>query len=438
MDEGREAVGRSTLGSSIEKAEGIVEESPDSRWADDAWRLIARARLLRLEWNEAAEASRSLMRYAQTGKDSAEAAGYLGSAELNLGNPAFADSLLSVALAEERDEDRRAQFLHGRARARAQLGHLDEANEDLLLVSALRPDWITPRIDRVGLLVDDGRAAEAGIELAALLQLDLTGREQEAVLETAERVAERSPETALVGLADLESSGFEREVRGLLVKLRGDLRLARGDNEGARSDYEQAASLAGTTRAGIDAGLTAAQIQLRGASSLEEIVEAESLLADLELRPAGRRPDIMRLRDTLIRMEYWVTAGGLGYVIAAETARDQLEAPEFARRLFLRYADEEPDALWAAKAILAALELSDLDSAPQGDEEYGGAGGEELRRRLREDYSDSPYVLAVLGEPATDGLTYEEVELMLLRQLDRLESLAGTEVRAVRSGAERQ
>ena len=61
-----------------------------------------------------------------------------------------------------------------------------------------------------------------------------------------------------------------------------------------------------------------------------------------------------------------------------------------------------------------------------------------MRRRLREDYSDSPYVLAVLGEPATDGLTYEEVELTLQRQQDRLESLAGNEVRAVRSGVERQ
>jgi hypothetical protein len=132
-----------------------------------------------------------------------------------------------------------------------------------------------------------------------------------------------------------------------------------------------------------------------------------------------------------VRLEYWASLGGLAYVLAGETARDELKAPRLARSLFLRYAEEEPESVWAPKALLAALEAGDLDSAPPA--EGLDPDPEELRRRLRESYRDSPYVQAVLGERASDGLTYEELELGLRRQLARLQTLADEEVTARRA-----
>ena len=113
---GRTGSGQSALGSAVEKAERIVERNPGSRWADDALRLIVRSRILREEWAEAAEAARRLADYARTRQDSVEIAGFLGVAELNLGDAQKADSLLSIALAEESDEDRRVELLWYRAR----------------------------------------------------------------------------------------------------------------------------------------------------------------------------------------------------------------------------------------------------------------------------------------------------------------------------------
>lgn len=72
---------------------------------------------------------------------------------------------------------------------------------------------------------------------------------------------------------------------------------------------------------------------------------------------------------------------------AAEVARDTLRAPALAGRLFLDYAARRPESLFAPKAIVAALPLL----PGQGDS---------LRALLRERYGQSPYALALQGEPS--------------------------------------
>jgi tetratricopeptide (TPR) repeat protein len=433
IEEGRESSGLSALAASIEKAEKVVIDNPDSRWADDAWRLIVRARLLREEWEEALEAGRNLERYAATGPDSAEVAGYLGMAQLHLGDPAAADTLLSRALTAEQDDAKRAELLHSRGLARSRLGHLEAADADLLLVTGMRPDWVEPRIDRLSLLVDAGRTAEAADELASILRLGLTEAEERAMLATVRDVAETSPETILAGLAAVESSSLKRENLALLLNLRAELRAARAEFEPARLDYELASRTAPGSRAGVDAGLTAARLRASGAADLREIQAAREELERISQQPAGRRADVMRLRDNLYRVEFWVRLEGLGYVAAAELARDELQAPALARSLFLRYAESEPESIWAPKAILAALELGGLNSGPPPDSAHAATSEADWRRRLREDYRDSPYVVAVLGERPSDGFTYEELEQQLRSQLDRLETLAASDLRVRRS-----
>lgn len=427
IEAGRAGSGRSALGSAVEKAERIVERNPDSRWADDALRLIVRARILREEWPEAAEAARKLAGYAKTRQDSVEIAGFLGVAELNLGNAPQADSLLSIALAEESDEERRVQLLWYRARARADQGLIQAADDDFRRVTQARPTWVAPRIGRVRLLVDSGRLEEAALELSTLLSLAFEDREEQDVITVVEYVAERSPETAVTALAGVDSSTFEPGNRANLIKLRGDLRLSLGDQSQARNDYWLAVSIAPASRSAAEAQLALVVLQLRNIGTIAEFDSLGAALEEVAQQGGGRRSFAVRdLSELFIKVEFWISHGGLGYLLAAETARDDLYAPRLARTLYLQYADSMPDALWAPKAVLAALYLTNVDSARASD--MGGPTAQELRRRLEEDYRDSPYVQALLGGEG-GRFSYEDLELGLRRQLERLERLADQEVR---------
>ncbi len=139
-------------------------------------------------------------------------------------------------------------------------------------------------------------------------------------------------------------------------------------------------------------------------------------------------------------MIFWVEHGNLGYLLAAEAARDELGATALARKLFVRYADEQSSAPWAPKALLAAIALGDPESpGPPGSDGEGARGPdtEELRRRLREQYPDSPYLGAVTSDRPEGRFTYEELEKGLKRQLERLRELAGERLRERRSGRSR-
>jgi hypothetical protein len=374
VEEGRRSSGLSSLETSIEKAERIVAQNPDSRWADDALRLIIRARLLREEWRQAAEASQTLFQYARS------------------------------------------------------------ARADLEEVTGLRPEWVRPRLERVGLLIDNQREDETAFALATLWELRVGERDEAEVIKTVGYVAARSPETALLALSNVEQANLLRASRAQLLKLRGDLYLLRGAIEKARSDYGMVTALAGDLRVGAEAQLAVVRLDLAEISTVEEFRAIVASLERIGRQPAGQRSsEVRRLLDAFIRMEYWIDAGDLGYLLAAETARDQLAAPQLARYLFLQFVENEPQSLWAPKAILAVLDLDDLDSDRRSKQDGGeDSGPEQLRRRLHEDYRDSPYVRAVLGERPEGPYTYEELEKGLRRQLDQLTRLANDDVRARR------
>jgi len=434
IEQGRDTNGRMFLDESIEKAERIVEDKPNSRWADDALRLIVRARILREEWPQAAEASAQLVGYAKSYKDSVEAFGYLGAAEANLGRPARADSLLTAALSEEKNDKRRAALLAYRGQARTELGDFEGADADLGEVSRLRPKWVPPRMQHVRLLADNGRGAAAASEYATLLTLEFTDLQERRVMDLADYLGERDPRAGIDGLADVTSSTLLPNNQARLVKLRGDLWIEVGDGEAGRADYQLTDSLYPGTRAAAEAQLALVKLDLVRASTIEDFDTLKAMLDRVMSQPSGRRITEARdLNDQFIRMEYWLTAGGPGYLLAAETARDELAVPLLARHMLLAYVDAEPEALWAPKAILAATDITGLDSAGA---QAGSADptNEELRRRLLEDYRDSAYVRALAGEEGGQ-FTFEELEQSLKQQLDRLNSLANQEVRDRNSAA---
>ncbi len=436
IERGRTASGQVILAESIEKAERIVESKPNSRWADDAVRLIARARILREEWSQAAEAGNQLLGYAKSYKDSAEALGYLGAAEANLGQSARADSLLTVAISAETDKKRRAALLAFRGQARAGLGDVQGADEDLTEVTQLRPRWVAPRMQHTRLLVDNGRGAAAAEVYASLLTLEFSEREERQVVDLADYLGETDPQAGVDGLSAVTSSTLLTNNRAELLKLRGDLWIEIGNGEAGRADYQLTDSLYPETRAAAEAQLALVTMNLVRASTIEDFYGLQASINRVMSHPSGRRiPEARILNDQIIRLDYWLTAGGPGYLLAAETARDELGAPVLARQMLVAYADAEPESLWVPKAILAAMDIAELDFA--GTEEPPGPSNEELRRRLLEDYRDSAYVQALFGEEGGQ-YTFEELEENLKQQLDRLNSLANQEVRDRNSAATQQ
>jgi hypothetical protein len=435
IEDGRESSGRVTLGAAIEKAERIVQNKPNSRWADDALRLVVRARYLREEWPELAEASRQLLGYARSARDTAHALGYIGQAELNLGNAAAADSLITVALEEEREPARRADLLADRGRARGVMGQTAAADADFQAVSALRPQWATPRIDRVRMLLGAGQYEKAAVEFGVLLTLTFSDREERAVIELAQYAAAVDPPTAVKALAAVESSSLLPNNKAELMKLRADTELVLGHYDKARADLYLTTAMAQDSRAAAEAQATLIGLELRDIASLAGYDSLMSRIENLAAQPAGRRSEEVRtLHENMVKVDYWIASGALGLMAAAEAARDLLRAPRLARRLFLMYADAQPGALWAPKAILAALYLTPLDSTAQATADASEPTAQELRQRLLDDYEDSAYVQAYFGG---DGgrFTFEELEQGLRQQLERLNTLAEREVRARRSGS---
>ncbi len=399
--------------------------------------MIVRARLLREEWPEARDAAESLLRYASSQRDSTEVAGYLGSAEFNLGNYARADSLITHALPVVTEEGRRADLLLYRGQARAELGRFEEADEDLRAVSSLRPDWAAVHVARARLLASLGRGSEAAGELQRLLELNLDLVAQRSVLQTVEALAELDPASTIEGLDGVDRSQLSNENKARLAKLRGDLHLKLGQEEEARADYRLAGDLAPMSTAASDGEFVIVRLDLARVSTLEEFEALTTRVERLASQAAGmRNPELLRLNETLVKVAFWIDQGRLGLLLAAETARDELKLEAFARRLFLRYADSEPDDPWIPKAILAALALTPVDSSAANG---GGLepSREQLQRRLVEDHRNSAYVQALIGGEDEPEFSYEELEQGLRRQLQRLKALADQEVRNRQRGVAR-
>ncbi len=437
IEDGFESRGRATLRQSIEKAERVVQSNPESRWADDALTLVVRARLLREEWPEAADASRRLFAYARTDRDSARVAGYLGIAEFKLGHPALADSLLTVGLSVEENDEARARLLANRAQSRERLGHIEEADEDFRAASELRSRWVDPRLERARMLVDNDRGSEAALELSNVLNMGVRGVEEDEVMEAVEYLVLGDPSAASGALAAVESSELSFPNRATLVRWRGDIRLAEGQPEKARADYELSIRLAPQSRNIVASHLSLVGLDLRVVSTIDELGSVMVRIDEASALPPGPGSvEINDLRNAADRIVYWVDLGNLGYLAAAEAARDRLEARQLARRLFLEYAQVQPEALWAAKAILAALDLTGVDSARQGEMKPEVSSREALRQRLLDDYSHSAYVQVFVGGSGAE-FTYEELEAGLRRQLQRLDVLADQAVRGARAPTNR-
>ena len=387
----------------IDRAAASYRNHPESRWADDALLLIARARWELGEYAAARAAAEELLLRSDDQDKRAAAHAYAGAGALRADDPAAALHLDSAVAHASGD------FLPLALLARARLRFANASSDawtdleraaahDGVFASEARLEAATRAVSaadtlrtRVAFdnLFDDAQAARWRDSIAILIDA------------TAGTAGAAFAWSATSAADDAAWPGDERDV----LRLRRVAMLAAaGDTAGA---IEQALDLAGRTST-LTAGqarTTAARLRLATSASMEEVLEVRTILL-----PAIDDAEARTLLGTIAAVEVLLerAAGGqpLALFAAGEIARDALRAATFARSLFLAYADVVPDAIWAPKAVLAAAAI------PGASKE-----GQNLTARF-EAQRDNVYVKAILDR--ADPAAFQSAEERLARSLAAL------------------
>lgn len=356
---GEQAFARQKYQESIEKAAKSLRIDGAGRWADDALYLIGRAHFERGDW-PAAQAA--LTRSLEMTGDAALAAGvraYLGAVDVAAGRLEAGLARLDSALAALPAGDLRARTYVWRARAHFAAGGGVAGWQDLDRAAREASPELAVQVNLERLA--RGIEAQDTARAAAAAALILGRSEGEPWADSLRRVVRRAalewgPGPALRLLARLEAAPWSGTARDQLLLDRARVAAELGDTTRAVADAEQVASM-GVGRLADDARVLLARMRLAGVEGVNELGEVRGLLL-----PAIGSAEARTLLEAMKRLGLLVERGGaagqgVALFAAAELARDTLGSPHLARRLFLAYADAEPEAPWAGKALLAALEL---------------------------------------------------------------------------------
>jgi hypothetical protein len=390
--DGRTFEANNLWGQVITRAESLVARHPDSKYVDEALVLKGVA-LSRLNQCEAAVAP--LGRVSLLPPDAEvveEAALALGRCQLQLGDPAVAETMFARVV-ESKDPQRRRDARLLRARALRVGGRHQEA------VAAL--DGLNdPRAANERLLA----LAGAGKRKAALALADslLATQDTTAQWDTvAVAVGREDPVTASALVDRLQSRPGTAPLTRARLLLDDGVRLASVDPARSEARLRQVSAVDSAGDAGERARLQLTLLRLARATSISELAP---LAKELDARIARRgtvSSEAGQLREAVTRIlaaNDSATAGAgqadLRLFLAAETARDSLAAPVLAASLFRAIVETTPDSPYAPKAILAGKALDPV-------------WGESAVLLLEERYATSPYVAILRGE---EPYGYRELE----------------------------
>jgi tetratricopeptide (TPR) repeat protein len=400
---GRDSLARADYEEVVAKAAKAFRMEPQGEWADDALLLMGRAYLRVGDLRAARAALEQAERITDDDQVRLGAKLYLGASYVEAEDFPTAITLLDEALAGLRPGHVRAEGHLWRARALLEHGEQEAGWWDLdQAASGSGAVRVAAAMERIvwGVRYDDRHRAEEGMN--RLLALPGAGQRPDSVVALVQLSAERwGPSAAVQILAGADTARWSQGARGRVRLARARLMREAGDTADARAGVERVAD--GIGEAAVDARLDLAHWSLARARDLVDVRDAEAVLL-----PAEDAPEASELIAALREFDDLAEVGlsdPLGWFAAAEVARERLGAPMLARGLYLAYADEVPDDPWAAKALLAALDVTTDD------------GGRAWLRGRLEGRSTSPYVLAARGEPAP-GL--EPLEEELSRRLQEM------------------
>ena len=393
--DGRPFEASNLWGQVIVRAESVAVRHPHSKYAAQATVLRGLA-MSRLGQCATAVEPLSQANLLPPGDLAEEATLALGRCRMETGDAASAD-LAFRELIDSKDPvvHAEAQFQH--ARALRMTGNYDEA------AALLRDDKTARANDELLLaLAGAGRDSAADSLTTALLASGDTTRKWDSLV----TIVGRENPTSAGRLVDRLSGQPGVAPQVLSRRLYEDgLRLEAIDSARAVARFKEAARSGPVTEGGARASLRLIRRDIAGASAVEALAPAADTLRVLLSKRTVTSPEVADLLAAITRVRVAADSGGASFpqgdlrlFLAAELARDTLEAPRVSGSLFRRIVVEWPTSPYAPKALLAAemIDSTWADSA---------------QALLAERYTDSPYLAAVRGE-STDG--YRALEDSLL------------------------
>ncbi len=400
---GRDSLAAGRYQDVIRKAARGFRSEPEGPWADDALLLVGRAHLRLGELRAGRAALRDVVDRAEEPEVRLAALLYLGGSLIESGELEAGVAMLNDAIRDLRSESMRAEGHLLRGGARMVLGQVDGGWGDLDRAAALHQSVrLSAALEKTRWAVILGDTARAREGMSRVLSYREGGELPDTVVWLASQAAARwSADHAARLLEGIDSAGWNRAGRARLRLARADLLIAAGDTVAAREDVEVVAGGRGPI-----AALARLRVARERLSAALNVSDAQAVTA--WLLPAEDHPEVAQLLTDIETMATLTDLGlsePMAWFAAAEVARDRLAAPSLAQGLFVTYADAESNEPWAAKALLAALDVT----PGEGERAW-------LRSRL-EGRADNPYVLAARGEPSPGIEALEEELARLLQEI---------------------
>ena len=343
----------------IDKAARSYRSDESGRWADDALYIMGRAYFHSGDW---ARSQAALERLLATSSDSSLHAGarvYLGGVALATGRRDLGLRLLDDALEEVPDAMLRAEAHLWRARAAFDAGRAREGWTGLDRSEDVSRELSVPvALERLVRGLDSDHFEQARAGATTVLEQAAGEVWADTVLAAVERASVLwGAGSAAAMFAAAERSGWTPAARNRVRLERARLLARSGDSVAAG---EMAGEVArGDDRTAREARIALARWRLSSVDRLEELEEVRAILL-----PAIALSEALRLIGYIEHVGLFVERAAmagdhLALFAGAELARDSLGSPRLARQLFTVYADRDRGSAWEAKALMAALDLTD-------------------------------------------------------------------------------
>lgn len=390
--DGRTFEANNLWGQVATKAESVVVRHPTSKYAQEAGVLrgVALARLGQCDQALGALGRVPLDRKPDDLTEDALLA--TGRCQLALGNIPASEAAFSQLL-DSKDRDRRAEAHFQHARLLRQSGRYQEALRALEGITDPRADS-----ERILALAGAARLPQALALADSLIASRDTTRPWDSLVVLMGQQSPAAASRLVDRMRPLPVRSPEIQARRLLED---GIRLAYIDTARAAGRFREALSIGGKTDAAGRASLQLILLDLRHARRVEElppVIEALKRVSDhfetVAYQSTSLGATVGGIHAAATSVTWETPRGDLRLFLAAESARDSLQAPGLAQGLFRRILDDYPNSSYAAKVVLAVQQLDSTwaDSA---------------RGLLEGPYLDSPYLAVIRGESSEE---YRQLE----------------------------
>lgn len=380
--EGRNFDANTLWGQVTVKAETVIARHPDSKYAPEAYALMGRAHARLGNCTRARPALESALASPLDSAVALETELWLARCHADLGRHHDAIVRFERVIAAGDPAHQRAARA-GLVRSLRATGRADEA----VRLATEHPD--IGAVDRLSALAAAGRAPEVLALADSLIGArDSTVPWDSIITWLAAR--DRASASILVDRAD-SAPGSAPAIRA--NRFLADAARHADDPARARRRLEQVRDQGAAPGAAASARLELVRLDMRSVSTraeLDPIVQALARDAESPLRTQAQQMQraVELVTSSVDSSPAGTRAGDMRIFLAAETARDLLQAPRLAEALFRQVAAGWPDSPYAPKALLAAAQL---------------AGDTLLVAEVSSRYPSSPYVIAV-GDTAFASL----------------------------------